>query len=246
MKMHAFQIQDFISGLNAPLPENWIILPTLPGFIQILKATPVKIDFSQIGIQDIAPLPQGEYMGKISFIEVKEMGLNYVMINHPDAIADSEIGKISKYQNQKIKNLISYGLIPIICLGNNIKDFIDHNENFTDLKTIVRNDLYKLLDGVVMLNDSEIIFVYMPNFYIENHIRISHEQIDLEMEVVNTVVEEYFNKYLKTNRISVIYGGFMTKKENYNLEKHGLFLDKGYDAQDAYYWIDVQVKNTKK
>ncbi|MDQ0513595.1 triosephosphate isomerase [Mycoplasmoides fastidiosum] len=245
--MQTFQIEKFLSGVDKYLPDNYIILPSYLGLFNLIKYGNKKVYLSQIGLQAVAPLAYGDYMGSASFLEAKELGMSYIMVNHYNSF--EEAPKLNNYKNQnlRLKMLLEYGMKPIVILGAQITDLISEISPAHDLQLVIQTELKRLFDGIEFVNDSEVVFVYMPYFYLRNRVHLSNEVIKQHLSIVEKELIKFFGEFPVKNNCAVIYGGLIADKENYSLKEHGLFLDDGHDLDQVFYWLDfANIKKTQE
>ena len=144
--------------------------------------------------QDICYAEDGNHTGKVSWKQIKHLGIMYSLIGHSEKHDD--INKI----NTKLKVCLENDITPILCFGNNS---IDENPI----------DILEKLDITFI---DKIIFAYEPIF------NIGSENISLTY-IRKQIDDIYHYLYEKYHREPVIiYGGGINNiniKEIYHIDK---------------------------
>jgi len=188
MTLYYEELMNYINKIN-DINKNLIIAPTSIYLIEFLNKCHHKI-----ASQDICYIEKGNHTGKVSWKQVKQLGIKYSLIGHNEK--QDNIEKI----NQKIDACINNEIVPIICFGNKNKE----------------EDITKILDDIKLKNIDKVIFAYEPIF------NIGKKEIDIQhiKEEINKIYEYLFQKFKKIPII--IYGGGI-KEENineiYNIDK---------------------------
>jgi len=91
--------------------EGLVICPPFP-FLEEVKKTIKK---AKLGAQDLFWEPQGAYTGEVSAKELKNLGVEYVIIGHSER--RQNLGETDEIVAKKIKAAVEEGLTPILCVG---------------------------------------------------------------------------------------------------------------------------------
>ncbi len=101
-----------------------------------------------LGAQNTAESDDKKYTGQISPSMLKEFGVKYVIVGHSECRA---MGETEAVISNKVKNVITHGLTPVICIGEQ-----DKSQNKSILKNQVKSALKQIESG------KNIIFAYEP------------------------------------------------------------------------------------
>ncbi|MFA5359105.1 MAG: triose-phosphate isomerase [Patescibacteria group bacterium] len=177
--------------------------PVLPAANKLLKRSKIKI-----GAQNCAEKDFGALTGEVSPAMLVELGCSYVILGH------SERKNFFKEDfimvNRKIKTAVQYGLIPIVCVG---EDWNEKQEGRT--AAVVAKQISEALQGVDPQKDEVIVVSYEP-FWTISTSRGSRAATTKEVEescqmIRHVLIEIYgidkFNKNFK-----VIYGGTVNEQ----------------------------------
>ncbi len=163
----------------------------------------------------------GSYTGEISGKMLKDINVKYVIIGH------SERKKYHKENNKIILNKIiaakKSNLIPIICIGENIKEYTkkkSKNICKKQIKYLIKNNNLKILKNTII--------AYEPIWAIGTGKNADIKHINK----INKYIIKYISSINKNiiNKIKIIYGGSINNKNIYNILKSkyidGLLIGK--------------------
>lgn len=130
----------------------------------------------------------GTHTGEVSFKQLKSLGVKYSLIGH------SETRNMSNEDIPlKLKSCINNGIVPILCVGNDI------NEKDTSKLFCILDKELKILSG---LKINDIIIAYEPTWAIGTGVTPSLENIKGVHTYIKNVLSKVYNIKCK-----VIYGG---------------------------------------
>lgn len=130
----------------------------------------------------------GTHTGEVSFKQLKSLGVKYSLIGH------SETRNMSNEDIPlKLKSCINNGIVPILCVGNDINE-----KDTSNLFCILDKEL-KILSG---LKINDIIIAYEPTWAIGTGVTPSLENIKSVHTYIKNVLSKVYNIKCK-----VIYGG---------------------------------------
>lgn len=130
----------------------------------------------------------GTHTGEVSFKQLKSLGVKYSLIGH------SETRNMSNEDILlKLKSCINNGIVPILCVGNDI------NEKDTSKLFCILDKELKILSG---LKINDIIIAYEPTWAIGTGVTPSLENIKSVHTYIKNVLSKAYNIKCK-----VIYGG---------------------------------------
>lgn len=151
--------------------------------------------------QNCSPFGMGSYTGEVSVEQLKEFGVQWVLVGHSDrrcwGVENSEvIGK-------KVKVAQDHGLGVIICIGENL---VERNAGFT--ADVIEK---QVKDVVSFVTDwGRVIFAYEPVWSYESDRIVTPDQV----AEIKTQVYSLLNKLVSPNtsaQIKFIYGAIPDK-----------------------------------
>lgn len=187
MHLYYEELNNYINKINQ-LPYNLVIAPSNIYLLEFINKCK-----HQISSQDICYIEEGNYTSKVSWRQIKSIGVNYSIIGHSEKNED-----ITK-TNLKLKTCLENDIKPILCFGS--------KENPISL-------IDKLTENITSINN--IIFAYEP---IKN-IGQSSININKVKNDINTIYDYLENKY--HTKPTLLYGGGITKEnisEIYHIDR---------------------------
>jgi len=194
MNLYYNELDNYINRINK-INNPLIIAPSNIYLTEFIKNCQHKISS-----QDVCYIEDGNYTGKVSWSQIKSLGIKYSLVSH--GVKNDNIDKI----NIKLKVCLSNDITPILCFGNENKE-----ENITNvLSKINLNDI------------NNVIFAYEPLFNISsNNIDINY--ITKQINIIHTYLQDKYGQ-----KPIVLYGGGINKHnilDIYNIEKlNGILL----------------------
>lgn len=110
-KMNPATLEEAIQLAKESDVEGLVICPSFPFLEEVGKT----IKKAKLGAQDLFWAPRGAYTGEVSAKELKNLGVEYVIIGHSER--RQNLGETDEMIAKKIKSAVEEGLIPILCVG---------------------------------------------------------------------------------------------------------------------------------
>ena len=110
-KMNPSTLEEAIQLAKESDVEGLVICPPFP-FLEEIKKTIKK---AKLGAQDLFWAPSGAYTGEVSAKELKNLGVEYVIVGHSER--RQNFGETDEMVAKKIKAAADAGLAPILCVG---------------------------------------------------------------------------------------------------------------------------------
>lgn len=171
-----------------------------PPYTALLKISGVLNGSNiELGAQDMHWEKEGAFTGEISPMMLKDVGVRYVIIGHSER--RQYFAETNEAVNKKVKAALSYNLVPIMCVGENLAER-DKNLTFKVVREHVEEGLRKL--------DAEdipkVVIAYEPVWAIGTGKTATAEQAQ---EVHQFIRELIARKYTKkaASRVRIQYGG---------------------------------------
>ena len=131
---------ELITGLKRSLVDiEDVDIAVCPPFTALSDAKELLIDSNiRLGAQNLFWEKEGAYTGEISAVMLKEVGCEFVIIGHSER--RQYFNETNESVNKKIKAALSAGLLPIVCVGEILKER-ESNKTFD----VVKNHVEKAL-----------------------------------------------------------------------------------------------------
>lgn len=173
-----------------------VICPPFP-FIFVLKK--LKNKKIALGAQNVGKEAEGSHTGEVSPKMLINMGVSYVIVGHGERRKQGETNKIV---NEKILNLLKFKLLPILCVGESIRD----RDGF--YLSFVGEQVKDCLKGVTRSQMKNMIIAYEPIWAIgTNATREATKEEFMEMKIfIKKVISDVYDSKIAHN-VNILYGG---------------------------------------
>lgn len=159
----------------------------------------------ELGAQNVSGQEKGPYTGEISAVQLKNLGIQYVIVGHSERRA---LGEDDKFVNSKLKLCAVYGLLPILCVGYGTTKSMSSAR----VKSIIFTQLRIALSDVKFAK-GELTIAYEPVWAISKGpgtaVAVAPEHA---AEILGFIKSKFKNA-------RVIYGGSVTAKNAPDLAK---------------------------
>jgi len=156
-----------------------------------------------LGAQDCFYQDRGAFTGQVSALQLKSVGVKYVILGHSEKRA---LGDTDKIINQKVKIALMAGLVPVLCLGET-KKAREQGKTFDLLKSQIR----ACLQGIVKNKIDSIILAYEPVWAIGSGIAGELDDVLTAILYLRKLIAENYSKKISQD-IKVIYGGSISSQ----------------------------------
>lgn len=181
-KSHNYELLVFPSSLH------------LPKVTEILSGTGVNV-----GAQNIYPSNLAAFTGEISTDQLKDYGIQYVLIGHSER--RQFLGETDAFLNQKVHFALKNGFIPVLCIGETLAER-EAGNTFNVVKRHVQEGL-KDVSGEDL---KKIILAYEPVWAIGTGKVATPEQAQEVHAYVRSELKALYNAELSES-VRILYGG---------------------------------------
>ncbi len=165
-----------------------------------------------VGAQNLNENPSGAYTGEVSAAQLRDLGVEYVIIGHSER--RQYYGETNILVNKKVHAALESGLRPIVCVGESLaeRELDITNERITlQVKTALAN--------VSASEIRRVVIAYEPIWAIGTGKTATTEQAGEVCAVIRSVVRSLYGA--RTARsVSILYGGSMNEKNASSLLSH--------------------------
>lgn len=153
----------------------------------------------ELGAQNCYWENEGAFTGEVSVGMLKSVGCKYVIIGHSER--RSLFGETDKSVNAKIKAVIDTGLVPIMCVGETLKQ----REDNKTLEVVTR----QITDGLEGFTEEyldSLIIAYEPVWAIGTGKTATPGQAQEVHEAIRKLLSQLFSSDFSSTR-RILYGG---------------------------------------
>lgn len=198
-----------VKGISGIKKTGIVICPPFL-YLQRLKKLSKKIS---LGAQNAFFGDVGAFTGEVSGEMLYNIGVKYVILGHSERRA---LGESNDCINKKIKSALMAGIVPILCVGEDVRD---ESHSYFNL---VKTQLEECLLSVSKNSISKIIIAYEPVWAISStpNRKDANPADSLEMAIfIRKVLSDKFSK--DAIQMRIIYGGSVSEKDAYEFLKNG-------------------------
>ncbi|MBQ3834384.1 MAG: triose-phosphate isomerase [Elusimicrobia bacterium] len=200
--------------MNKTIPEAVAMVKELKGKIADVKdvdvllcpvftalypvANEVKGSNINVGAQDLFWEAKGAFTGEVAPNMITDAGCTFVIIGHSER--RQYFGETNETVNKKIKAALAAGLIPVVCVGETLKERED-NVTFKVIESQVREGIKDLSKEEA----SKVVIAYEPVWAIGTGKTATPDQAQEVHAFIRKVYGEMYGEVAEGTRI--LYGG---------------------------------------
>jgi len=191
MNMDIGQINTYIKDLKNVNKKDVVICPTsiyIPYFLE---------HNFEVGIQNIFNLSSGAYTGEVSPMQVKSIGVNYVILGHSER--RNILNEDNCLVNQKVIEALKNDLKVILCIGESL-------EQKNKTKEILKKQIIEGLKNIDKIEN--IIVAYEPIWSIGTGLIPQKEEISSTIFYIRTIIDNLF----PGSNVKILYGGSVNEE----------------------------------
>lgn len=160
-----------------------------------------------VGAQDAFHLSEGNFTGETSFSMVKDAGVEYVILGHPERRSKETYSDVSL----KVTATLNAGLRPIICIGE--------TERGKNWKKEIQQQLKDVFNRVPKGKPEKITIAYNPVWAVSGEKRnpATTVQYNEAIELIKKEIHKLFKTLKAVDSMRYIYGGSLDDK---NIEEY--------------------------
>lgn len=206
MNMLASEVKPFIEQLKENAPKNKacevvLCVPAVnvPAMLKAGKDAKVAC-----GAQDVSEHDKGAFTGDVSAAMLADLGVKYCVVGHSER---REYYKESDQKvNQKVKNLLAAGIMPIICVGESLQQ---REDGLT--MAHINYQVRAALAGIDTAKLRRCIIAYEPIWAIGTGKTATAEQAEEVCSEIRSIIRQMYGAR-PARSISILYGGSMNAK----------------------------------
>lgn len=158
----------------------------------------------KIAAQNMYPKASGAYTGEISPEMLKEVGVKYVILGHSER--REYFKESNEFINEKVKCALSYGLTPILCIGEKLEERESGKTTEVNEKQVREG-----LAGLTAEEAKKVVVAYEPVWAIGTGKTATPEMAEETHKEIRDVLVSMFGKEA-AEEMTIQYGGSMNAK----------------------------------
>ena len=212
MNMLASEVKAYSDGLTALSKgsESWCETVVCTPFTSLTTALDVfKGSNVKIGAQNMSQHASGAYTGEVSGNQLKDLGVEYVIIGHSER---REIyGETDESVNKKTHAALGVSLKPIVCVGESLEQ-----REMGITGDLVALQVKAALFGITPEQMKSVIIAYEPIWAIGTGKTASPQDAQDVCKQIRDVLAALYTPAV-ANGVSILYGGSMNDKNAFDL-----------------------------
>lgn len=200
----AVELTSELKGLVAA--TNNVDIVVAPPFTALDAVSKVISDTNiALAAQDVYWEDSGAYTGEVSGAMLKDAGCEYVIVGHSER--RQYFNETNESVNQKVKTVLSHGLKPIICVGEQLDD-----REAGRTEVVIDDHVSGAVKNIASDAFSSCIIAYEPVWAIGTGKTATPEQAQEVHNYIRTLLKETYSDEIAA-QVRIQYGGSV-KPEN--------------------------------
>lgn len=190
--------KDVVAAVGDPGAVQVALCPPfvcLDAVFNVLRGSDLKL-----GAQNSHHVDDGAYTGEISAPMLRSVGCDYVILGHSER--RQYFGETDEGVNSKVRQALSHGLIPIVCVGEVLEERRAGHE-----QAVVQAQVEKALEGVTLADASHLVIAYEPVWAIGTGETATPEQAQEMHAFIRSLLKQQYGELAPD--IHLLYGGSM-------------------------------------
>jgi triosephosphate isomerase (TIM) len=176
--------------------ESVICAPftNLPALIEAVKGTTLKV-----GAQNLHWEDNGAFTGEISGVQLKDLGVDYVIIGHSERRA--YFAETDETVNKKVHASFKHGLTPIVCVGEKLEE-----REGGQTKEVCKVQTEAALAGLSAEQAAQVVIAYEPIWAIGTGKSSTSEDANEVISYIRELIAGQFSQQV-ADQVRIQYGG---------------------------------------
>jgi len=192
------EAKAFVEGLPVVEGEvEAIICAPFTVLSELAKVLPQKN--IALGAQNVHWAEEGAFTGEVSPSMLKEIGVQYVIIGHSERRA--YFNETDETVNQRIHAALNAGLIPIVCVG---EDLGQRESGLT--KEVVKKQIQAAMNDIRSEQMKKMVVAYEPIWAIGTGKTSSAEDANEVIGAIREFIADQYDQQI-ANQVRIQYGG---------------------------------------
>lgn len=204
----AKSIADTVKRSTKNVKKTQVVL--CPPFVYLSLLSNIKSKVLFLGAQDAHPETLGSYTGEVSFAELNQFGVSFVIVGHSER---RKMGESEELINKKVKSVVNSGMTVIVCVGESLRDH--HGDYFS----FIKHQITSALKDVSKKSLDRVVLAYEPIWAIGAKQSMSPEDL-LETSIfIKKVLKDMYGAM--SEGVRILYGGSVDRANCDRLVRDG-------------------------
>ena len=169
-----------------------------PPFTELFAIADIlKTSSSQLGAQNVFYESTGAFTGEISCAMLKEAACQWAIIGHSER--RSVLGETDEMIHQKLRQLLTENLLPILCIGETIDE-----RNAGQTKAVLKRQMTIACENLDSSSLNKMVIAYEPVWAIGTGVTATTEMVAETHGDIRNILSDIG---LNEDVISILYGG---------------------------------------
>lgn len=204
----AKSIADTVKRSTKNVKKTQIVL--CPPFVYLSLLSNIKSNVLFLGAQDAHPETLGSYTGEVSFAELDQFGVSFIIVGHSER---RKMGESDELINKKVKSVVNSGMTAIVCVGESLRDH--HGDYFN----FIKHQIISALKDISKKSLDRVVIAYEPIWAIGAKQSMSPEDL-LETSIfIKKVLKDMYGAM--SEGVRILYGGSVDRANCNRLVRDG-------------------------
>lgn len=190
-------VEDLAKATTGIKDREVVVCPTFTALHAVSKA--IEGTHVRMGAQNMYFEEKGAFTGEISPLMLKDVGCRYVILGHSER--RNVFGEADELINKKLKAAFQYGLLPILCVGESLKQ-----RESGETKAWVKSQVEKDLEGLTSSEIEKMVIAYEPIWAIGTGKTDTTEGANETISMVRGLLADK-SSHQVAEKVRILYGG---------------------------------------
>ncbi len=186
-----------VKKVSGKLKRTQVVLCPPFVYLSLLSKTPSGNLF--LGAQDAFYESAGHYTGEVSFAQLPQFKVKYVIVGHSER---RKAGETDAVVNKKVRSVVTEGMTAVLCVGETVRD--THGEYLNT----VRTQLVSALRDVSKKSLANLVIAYEPVWAVGAKQALRPREIHEMSIFIKKVLRDLYG--ISADDVRVLYGGDVT------------------------------------
>lgn len=185
------------------------VAPPFPYLVEVgkkISKSPVTLSAQDVYIKDI-----GAHTGEVSALQLKDLGVSFVIIGHSERRA---MGETDELVREKVRIVLKHKLTPIVCIGESERDEQGNFFNF------VEKQIRSLGSVLSVAEIKKVVIAYEPIWAIGTGKTATADNVKEMQLFIESILTKLYDR-TTAKGIRLLYGGSVKPTNAMELHKEG-------------------------